>query len=70
MILISHRGNRTGPNKDQENKPIFIDDALNKGFDCEIDIRMVDDQLYLGHDEPQYKIDIWWLYERRHKFFF
>ena len=67
MILISHRGNRTGPNKDQENKPIFIDDTLNRGFDCEIDIRMVDNQLYLGHDEPQYKIDIGWLYKRRHK---
>ena len=38
MILISHRGNITGIEKDSENKPDYIFNALNKGFNVEIDI--------------------------------
>jgi len=60
MILISHRGNITGPNPKLENKPSYILDALNKGYDCEIDV-YYDRGWWLGHDAPQYKIDIGWL---------
>jgi hypothetical protein len=67
MILISHRGNIKGPNIKLENKSSYIDKALNKGYDCEIDVRFIDNNLYLGHDEPQYKINLHWLYQRRHK---
>ncbi len=67
MILISHRGNIKGPNTKLENKFSYIDKALNKGYDCEIDVRFIDNNLYLGHDEPQYKINLHWLYQRRHK---
>tara|TARA_B100000787_G_scaffold105565_1_gene78288 strand:+ start:275 stop:703 length:429 start_codon:yes stop_codon:yes gene_type:complete len=52
MILISHRGNITGIEKDSENKPDYIFNALNKGFNVEIDIWKHKDDLYLGHDEP------------------
>lgn len=52
MILISHRGNITGIEKELENKPDYIFNALDKGFDVEIDIWKYKGDLYLGHDEP------------------
>jgi hypothetical protein len=57
MILIAHRGLVLGPSKEFENKPAQIETALAMGFDAEIDLRVVDGELWLGHDEPQYKID-------------
>lgn len=66
MKIISHRGNISGKNIAKENEPNYIDVALNLGYDVEIDIRSIDNQLWLGHDEPQYKIDHNWLDKRRH----
>ena len=57
MILISHRGNITGPDQSEENRQDYIESALNKGYDCEIDVWFVKDKWYLGHDEPQYLIE-------------
>ena len=57
MILISHRGNTSGSNSELENKPEYIMNTLQKGYDVEVDIWSVDKQFYLGHDEPQYKIE-------------
>ena len=57
MIFVAHRGNVFGPNKDRENSPDQIAQALNLGFDVEIDI-WADKKIWLGHDEPQYKIDL------------
>ncbi len=57
MHFISHRGNLNGPNKNLENKPSYILEALNKGFDVEIDIWLNKKNFYLGHDEPLYEID-------------
>ena len=54
--IISHRGNLNGPSPSKENSPSFIDAALKKGFDVEIDMWVVDNSWYLGHDEPEYKI--------------
>jgi hypothetical protein len=54
MKIIAHRGNLEGPNKSTENKPETICSAIERGFDCEIDVWRIDDQLWLGHDEPQY----------------
>ena len=65
MIIISHRGNRFGPDETRENSPSFIDEAIAKGFSVEIDLRLVGDELYLGHDGPQYDIDLDWLQSRR-----
>lgn len=64
MILISHRGNILGPNKDKENHPEYIDDAIKLGFNVEVDIWLNDDKFYLGHDEPHYEVNQNWLYER------
>ena len=38
MILISHRGNLKGINPQRENEPLYIVEALEKGFDVEIDV--------------------------------
>ena len=57
MIVISHRGNIDGPNKEKENKPDYIKDAL-KSFNVEIDVWYIDKKWFLGHDEPQYLVDL------------
>lgn len=55
MILISHRGNITGPYPEQENRPDYIMKALYKGYDVEIDVWWYTDKFMLGHDKPQYE---------------
>lgn len=67
MILISHRGNINGRIEDAENRPDYIDDTFIHGYDVEVDVWMVDGQIFLGHDEPQYKINIEWLDDRSHR---
>ena len=57
MLLISHRGNIKGPNPTLENSPAYIQKALHSGFSVEIDLRVKDGQLYLGHDYPEHLID-------------
>ena len=57
MILIAHRGNISGPNKEMENHPLHIRNAIEKGFDVEIDVWHSDDGFFLGHDKPQYSIE-------------
>ena len=39
MKLIAHRGNIHGENPSEENKPEYIDAAIDKGYDVEIDVR-------------------------------
>jgi hypothetical protein len=65
MKLIAHRGNIDGILREYENRPDYVENALNLGFDVELDVRIKDGKLFLGHDEPQYKLDIDWL-ERYH----
>ena len=65
LVLIAHRGNTEGRNIAKENSPLYIDDAISKGFDVEIDLRLVNEQLFLGHDLPQYKIEFNWLNQRK-----
>ena len=54
MRLISHRGNLNGPYKERENHPDYIWEALQAGYEVEIDVWWVDGKFKLGHDEPQY----------------
>lgn len=56
MKIISHRGNKNGPNPRLENNPDYVVAAINSGFDVEVDIRMTNGELYLGHDFGQFKI--------------
>jgi hypothetical protein len=55
MILISHRGNTLGPNPERENHPEYILEAIQAGYDVEIDVWFKDNKFMLGHDEPQYE---------------
>ena len=55
MILISHRGNLDGPKFDKENSPNYIKNAIDKGYNVEIDV-WFKDSFFLGHDEPLYSI--------------
>lgn len=65
--IISHRGNLTGRNPARENSPLFIMEALDMGFDVEIDFWVVDGKCWLGHDEPQHLVEIDFLIERKQK---
>ena len=56
MIIISHRGNISGPDLENENKPENILKTL-ENFNCEIDLWYTEGRLMLGHDEPQYIIE-------------
>jgi hypothetical protein len=67
MKLISHRGNINGIQKEYENRPSYIETAINLGYDVEVDVRIKDGKLFLGHDEPQYQLDIDWLEKHHNK---
>ena len=56
MILIAHRGNTFGPNPEKENSPDYILDAIDRGYDVEIDVWYTDKKWYLGHDSAQYLV--------------
>lgn len=59
--IICHRGNFQKKIVAEENKPELIDQLNKEGFDVEIDVWWKDGELWLGHDEPQYKITLDWL---------
>jgi len=62
MILIAHRGNIHGPNKLNENKPDYILETIKLGYDCEIDVWKIDSNFFLGHDKPDYEIELHFLF--------
>jgi len=68
MILISHRGNINGRMESWENEPTYIDLAISKGYDVEIDVWYKDGILWLGHDKPDYVVDFGWFRDRITKF--
>ena len=57
MIYISHRGNIDGPNPKLENNPTYIEKALGKGYNVEIDVWLIGEYIYLGHDCPGYWVE-------------
>jgi hypothetical protein len=56
MIKIAHRGNINGIVSEKENSPDYVMVALDKGYDCEIDLWCLEKKFFLGHDGPQYSI--------------
>lgn len=64
MKLISHRGNINGRMEAWENEPTYIDLAILKGYDVEIDVWYKNGILWLGHDKPQYAVDFRWFRDR------
>ncbi len=67
MYFIAHRGNLFGPNIEKENHPDYILEAISKKFDVEIDVWYINTKLYLGHDKPQYEIELIFLIENKDK---
>jgi hypothetical protein len=61
MKLIAHRGNTHGPKPDRENSIDYIEEAITEGYDVEIDLRLVNNICYLGHDDPLYSVSMEWL---------
>lgn len=61
MLLIAHRGLIEGPDRNLENNPDQIKYALEQGSNCEVDVRYIDGHWFLGHDLPDYQIDLQFL---------
>ena len=56
MIYIAHRGLTEGPDVNLENRPQQIEQSLNQGYHCEVDVWYVNDKWFLGHDRPDYEV--------------
>ena len=67
MILISHRGNINGIDFVQENTKPYIQQAIDLGYDVEVDIRYEDNNFLFGHDYGQYDVELQWLLDRKDK---
>ena len=65
MLYISHRGNCNGLNPERENTQDYIDETIKRGYDVEIDIWGINNEYWLGHDEPEYKTTRDWMYQRK-----
>ena len=57
QILISHRGNVSGPNPNKENHPDYIRKTLKSNYNVEIDVWYIDETWFLGHDKPQHEVN-------------
>lgn len=56
MRLIAHRGNFNGPNPARENRLDYLKEAIDAGFDVEVDIWEIDGKFFLGHDAPTHQV--------------
>ena len=65
MIFISHRGNLYEKNPRRENTIDYINEAIDLGFDVEIDLWGQKGKMYLGHDGPGYNVDDDFLYDKK-----
>jgi len=63
MLFIAHRGNLNGSDTPNENTVEAIKHAISCGFDCEIDVWLIGDDVWLGHDSPDTKISAEFLAE-------
>ena len=50
MKLLAHRGNTSGVNTSYENNPEYLKHAISLGWDIEIDARLIDNKMWLGHE--------------------
>ena len=65
MILISHRGNIDGKKPTRENSPDYILEAIELGYDVEVDVWYENGGLFLGHDKPEYETCITFLKNKK-----
>ena len=66
MKFIAHRGNTQGPNPEKENDPDYIQEALEQGYDAEIDLWYTNGEWWLGHDHPTYTVSEEWLLKHKY----
>ena len=57
MILISHRGNVNGREPSLENGDKYCQEAIDKGYNVEIDVHWYEGIFWTGHDRPQYRVN-------------
>jgi len=67
MVLISHRGNISGRNLEKENRPDYIKEAIEEGYNVEVDTWLFRKNFYLGHDKPTYKVSHQFFYTNNSK---
>ena len=58
MRIIAHRANLYGPSKDKENTLDQIYKSIEYGFDVEIDLRIINQEIFLGHDQANELISL------------
>lgn len=46
-----------GPNPAKENNPLYVKQALENGFEAEVDVWLLENSWWLGHDKPTYQIE-------------
>jgi len=61
MLLISDKGNISGPNILLENTPDYIDFAIAQGYNVKIDLWYQDSKFFLGTNGPKTQIEWDWL---------
>lgn len=54
MIKIAHRGNTDGKRSELENTPEYLLEAIEQGYEVELDVWVVDGSIFLGHDGPEH----------------
>ena len=54
----------SGPDPKNENKIQQIEEVIKMGFDVEIDVRSIDDKIFLGHDDCIEEVKKDWIEER------
>jgi len=65
LKIIAHRGNLRGKDLQRENKQNAIDECIRMDIDVEIDFWFNDGEFFLGHDNPETKIDETFLISRK-----
>lgn len=72
MLIISHRGNISGPIPEVENNPKYIQKAIDKGFDVKIDVWILANLSIVasGNDKPEYILEPAFLLKNKDKLWF
>lgn len=58
MKLIAHRGNINSVNPDRENTLEYLQEAIEAGYDIEVDLWFESGKWYTGHDGPENEIKL------------
>jgi hypothetical protein len=67
MLKIAHRGNFKGKFESYENEPLYVQHAIDAGYDVEVDLWVKSGMTYLGHDKPLYGVPWAWFVNRADK---